>query len=172
MLICVMKNIKNIFFGFIALALVIVFYKLVSAISILIIVVIIGTIIRQEIQNLINENKLKKFRKNNEGGYFLLYSSNKKIKMEIEYLLKPLLTFKYINIYNNRNQIQSELQNYEIQHLKSESERLKFPIIYKIKNDNIYCASFFEEIQQYQKELISKTEFEKRINIKLKKIPL
>lgn len=113
--------------------------------------------------------RIKRFMKQNNGKYFLSYSSNKKLKQTIETDLKPLFDFDYTVIYNNRNKIESNLDEETINHLQNHSVELKLPILYKVTKEKILVNSFYEEVNEIKEKYINKEVFEKRINNKLKK---
>ena len=94
---------------------------------------------------------------------------NKKLKQTIETDLKPLFDFDYTVIYNNRNKIESNLDEETINHLQNHSVELKLPILYKVTKEKILVNSFYEEVNEIKEKYINKEVFEKRINNKLKK---
>jgi Mg2+/citrate symporter len=114
------------------------------------------------------EKRLKKFRKKNNGKYYLWYSSNKRLKEYVEGKLKPMLG-EFEIIYNNRERIESELTMEELRHLRNVSGSIKFPIVFKVGINRIYAESFFEEINEYKHSGIQ-AEFEKKIILKLNKL--
>ena len=52
---------------------------------------------------------MKRFLKENEGKFYLWYSSRKELKNVIEEEMKPLLNVDYDTVYNNRNKLESNM---------------------------------------------------------------
>jgi hypothetical protein len=142
------------------------FPKVVLCIVIFFILIIIFVLIREALRT----NKVKQFMKQNNGKYFISYSSNKRLKPFIETKLKPLFDFDYTIIYNNRNKIESELNAEIINYLQNQSVGLKLPILYKVTKEKIIVTSFYEDVYEFKEQRIIQEVFKTRINNKLKTI--
>ncbi len=163
-----MKTITGNLIGIILFALAIYFYMLtLTIIAILLVLLIIGGY-----ENIKRERRLKKFKVKCEGNYFILYSSNKRLKGIIEKELMPIFKFDYTVIYNNRNTIESDIHKDITNYLQIQSSGLKFPILYRIEKEGVQSRSFYEEVNELKQEYISKDVFNTKVNNKLNKLKL
>lgn len=157
---------KDIFGAFIIIVLAVLFYK----ITLVILGLILLFVLALSMNSYVSERRIKRFRKEYEGKYFLWYSSRKEFKTVIETDLKPLFNLEYYLVYNSRSKIESNLTEEQIRYLRNESEKLKLPLMMRIGKDKVHAESFYQEINHYKYNKIDKVEFKRIITNKLNKL--
>ena len=166
LLVCIMKETINNIIAFIVVGILIIeFPKTILSIIGIITVIILYALAKEEFK----QKRVKRFIKKNDNKQFMLYSSNKRLKQTIETKLKPLFDFDYTIIYNNRNKIESDLDEEIIKYLQNNSIGYKLPILYKITKEKVLVTSFYEDVYEFKEQRIIQEVFEKRVTNKLNK---
>ncbi len=135
-----------------------------------IIILLLAGAIVAIIHGAIRQRKLSSFMKNNEGKYFLWYSSNKRLKETIESDLKPLMDINYHIIYTNREQVISQLPDEIWSYLRIETNTIKFPRLIKISSGKVLAESFYHEVNLLRQAELDKEEYKNRVILKLNKL--
>jgi hypothetical protein len=140
-------------------------YIFLGIISLLIVVILFVVCVAA-----IEEGKLSRFKKRNEGNYFLMYGINWRLKKNIELDLKPCLDIQYKNILINRDDIVTKQNEMENGYLFRETNMVKFPRVMRIVEGKIQVVSFYPEICKLKSGEINKDIFKKEVEIKLQKL--
>jgi hypothetical protein len=165
LLVCIMKQLGNLIVIIITCYIIETFPKTCLSIIGIFGVFIVYLLIKDEIR----QKRIKRLIKKNDNKQFMLYSSNKRLKPTIETKLKPLFDFDYTIIYNNRNKIESDLDEEIINYLQNNSIGYKLPILYKITKEKVLVTSFYEDVYEFKEQRIIQEVFEKRVTNKLNK---
>ncbi|PBQ34558.1 hypothetical protein CNR22_23190 [Sphingobacteriaceae bacterium] len=118
----------------------------------------------------IEDGKFSRFKKKNEGHYFLMYGINWRLKKNIELDLKPCLDIQYKDILINRDEIVIKQNEMENGYLFKETNMVKFPRVMRIVEGKMQVVSFYSEICKLKSGEINKDAFKKEVEIKLQKL--
>ena len=141
-------------------------FKIIGVIIGLFIIILIASVIREYFKNF----KFRIFRRKNNGKYFLLYGSNKRIKSTIETELIPVINVDYKMIYTKRGRVETELADHEWQYLLMKTNAVKYPRLIKIVDKEVKVESFYNEVYRLKMQEVSKEVYKKDVLIKLNRI--
>lgn len=141
-------------------------FKIIGVIVALFVIILIVSLITEYFKNF----KFKIFRRKNNGKYFLLYGSNKRIKSTIETELMPVINVDYKMIYTKRGRVETELADHEWQYLLMKTNAVKYPRLIKIVDKEVKVESFYNEVYRLKMQEVSKEVYKKDVLIKLNRI--